>query len=488
MAEELNLSLLVDELRLLPGETEWVEFKHNNDGAETIAQDISALANSAARLDVPHAYMVWGIADGTHDVLGTDFRYRKARRGGEELENWLHHMLSPNASFRFYELEYQGFDLVVLQVEPARGHTVDFESVAYVRIGSYTKKLKAYPFVESEVWRRITHASFELDAASEGLSLEGVLDAIDYPKYFALLKTPMPQSHAEIIRDLKEDGIVVRREDGLYTVTNLGALLLASDLFKFPTVSRKALRIIQYRGNTKTSMLRERTSTRGYAVDYESAIEFIMALIPSDEPIVSGVRGQVTQYPEITIRENLANMLIHQDLSVSGSGPLVEIFKDRIDFTNPGVSLVETLRLVDNPPRSRNEKLASLMRRFGICEEAGSGWDKIIGACEEHAMPAPRVVNFESNDGSMCVSLYPHTTFAMMDAEERMMACYWHACMCFMEQEAMSNSSLRKRFGGDAPSASTVSRLIHDAVEARLIKPVDPDTAPRYMRYVPFWA
>ncbi len=159
--------------------------------------------------------MVWGIADGTHDVLGTDFRYRKARRGGEELENWLHHMLSPNASFRFYELEYQGFDLVVLQVEPARGHTVDFESVAYVRIGSYTKKLKAYPFVESEVWRRITHASFELDAASEGLSLEGVLDAIDYPKYFALLKTPMPQSHAEIIRDLKEDGIV-----GLRTFDN----------------------------------------------------------------------------------------------------------------------------------------------------------------------------------------------------------------------------------------------------------------------------
>ena len=103
-------------------------------------------------------------------------------------------------------------------------------------------------------------------------------------------------------------------------------------------------------------------------------------------------------------------------------------------------------------------------------------------------MPAPRVVNFESNDGSMCVSLYPYTAFAMMDKEERVMACYWHACMCFMEQRAMSNSSLRNRFGGDAPSASTVSRLIHDAVEARLIKPVDPDTAPRYMRYVPFWA
>ena len=488
MAEELNLELLVDELRLLPGETEWVEFKRNNDGAETIAQDISALANSAARFDVPHAYMVWGIDDETHDVLGTDFRYRKARRGGEELENWLHHMLSPNASFRFFELEYQGRDLVVLQIEPARGHTVDFESVAYIRVGSYTKKLKAYPAVESEVWRRITHASFELDAALEGLSPEDVLGAIDYPKYFTLLKAPMPQTHAEIVRCLAEDGIVARREDGLHTITNLGAILLANDLAKFPTVSRKAIRVIQYRGNTKTNMVRERTSSKGYAVDYEATIEFIMALIPSDEPIVSGLRGQVTQYPEITIRENLANMLIHQDLSISGSGPLVEIFRDRIDFTNPGVSLVETLRLVDNPPRSRNEKLASLMRRFGICEEAGSGWDKIIGACEEYAMPAPRVVNFESNDGSMCVSLYPYTSYAMMDAEERVMACYWHACMCFMEQRAMSNSSLRNRFGGDAPSASTVSRLIHDAVEARLIKPVDPDTAPRYMRYVPFWA
>ena len=97
----------------------------------------------------------------------------------------------------------------------------------------------------------ITHASFELDAALEGLSVEDVLRAIDYPKYFALLKAPMPQTHAEIARCLTEDGIVARREDGLYTITNLGAILLANDLAKFPTVSRKAMRVIQYEGTRR---------------------------------------------------------------------------------------------------------------------------------------------------------------------------------------------------------------------------------------------
>ena len=86
----------------------------------------------------------------------------------------------------------------------------------------------------------------------------------------------------------------------------------------------------------------------------------------------------VPVYPELAIRELVANALIHQDLSITGSGPMVEIFDDRIEITNPGVPLVETSRMLDSPPRSRNEGLASLMRRMGSCEERGSGVDKVV--------------------------------------------------------------------------------------------------------------
>ncbi len=83
-------------------------------------------------------------------------------------------------------------------------------------------------------------------------------------------------------------------------------------------------------------------------------------------------------FPELAIRELVANALIHQDFSVTGAGPTVEIFDDRIDITNPGEPLVDTQRFLDTPPRSRNEALASLMRRARICEERGSGIDKVV--------------------------------------------------------------------------------------------------------------
>ena len=72
----------------------------------------------------------------------------------------------------------------------------------------------------------------------------------------------------------------------------------------------------------------------------------------------------LSAYPAIALREAVANALIHQDFSVTGTGVVVEIFSNRIEITNPGIPLVDIYRIVDNPPKSRNEKLASLMRRL----------------------------------------------------------------------------------------------------------------------------
>ena len=84
----------------------------------------------------------------------------------------------------------------------------------------------------------------------------------------------------------------------------------------------------------------------------------------------------------------MANALIHQDFSLTGTGPTVEIFADRIEVTNPGTPLIDTLRFIDEPPQSRNETLAATMRRLNICEERGSGIDKVISQVELYQLPA----------------------------------------------------------------------------------------------------
>jgi predicted HTH transcriptional regulator len=190
-------------------------------------------------------------------------------------------------------------------------------------------------------------------------------------------------------------------------------------------------------------------------------------------------------FPELAVRELVANALIHQNFFVTGAGPMVEIFDDRIEITNPGEPLVDTQRFVDTPPKSRNETLASLMRRFRICEERGSGIDKVIFQVELFQLPAPL---FEVPPGFTRMVLFSHRPLTEMDRSDRVRACYLHACLRYVTRDFLTNSSLRERFGVEERNKATVSRYIREAVEAGAIEPFDEGAARKLMKYVPFWA
>ncbi|MDR1712683.1 MAG: putative DNA binding domain-containing protein, partial [Coriobacteriales bacterium] len=230
------------ELAKLPNETEWVEFKHDNDDSRTIGQNISALANGAALMGKPCAYIVWGLDDTTHEVEGTSFDYRKARRGNEELLNWLRHQLSDNADFLFQPGEADGKPVLVLRIAAAAGNTVMFEKSDYIRVGGITKKINDYPDLKARLWDRLRKADFESQVAMDNLDAPKVLDLLSWATYFERTGTPTPSSQGEIIRCLAEEGLVAAQDDGRYSITNMGALLFAKRLRSFPTVSRKALR------------------------------------------------------------------------------------------------------------------------------------------------------------------------------------------------------------------------------------------------------
>ena len=118
-------------------------------------------------------------------------------------------------------------------------------------------------------------------------------------------------------------------------------------------------------------------------------VDYINDQLPSSEEIGRALRREVRMFPKIAVRELVANALIHQDFSMTGTGPMVEIFTDRIEITNPGPPLIDPLRFIDEPPQSRNEALAAMMRRLNICEERGTGIDKVIAEIELYQLPAP---------------------------------------------------------------------------------------------------
>lgn len=479
-----QLRALLKELCHLPDETEWVEFKHNVDVIK-IGEYISALANSAALLGKQTAYLVYGVDDKTHDVIGTNFKPSTQKHKGQELESWLLQKTAPKIHFQFYEFSHvNDLPVVILEVQAAAHTPVQFDGTEFIRIGSYKKKLREYPEKERALWRVFDNTPFEQQLAAENCNVEEVLKLIDYPSYFDLVNLPLPEGREEILNALEADKLISATQAGKWHITNLGAILFAKKLQDFQHLARKAVRLVQYKGNSRVETVRELEGNKGYAVGFEGLIDYLKTLLPSNEEIGKAFRKEVPMYPELAIRELAANAIIHQDFSLTGTGPMVELFDTRMEITNPGIPLVDTDRFLDSPPRSRNEALASFMRRINICEERGTGIDKVIFQTELYQLPAPL---FEVTEHHTRSVLFGHREFAEMDKEDRIRACYQHCCLKHVNREHMNNKSLRERFAIAEKNSAMVSRIIKDTVHAGLIKPYDADAGTKAMRYVPHW-
>ncbi len=479
-----RLRLLIEELRQLPAETDWVEFKDNNTNPDAIGVRISALSNSARLSDKHYAYMLWGIEDGTHRITGTTFTPDAAKMKGQPLAFSLSQRLSPCPAFEFKEFQHDEGRIVLLLIPAAMGSPVEFERTAHIRVGSATPRLSDHPEKLAALWAKLQSFQWETGHAAEFVTADDVLGLIDYPAYFDLIERPLPDNRKGIFDQLEGDRVIVRDVGDRWNITNLGAMLFAKRLDKFDRLRRKAVRVVAYQGQSRTDTITHRTDgALGYANGFAGLVKFIDGLLPRNEHIGQALREERPLYPPIAIRELVANALIHQDMTVGGAGPLIEIFSGRIEITNPGRPLIETERLIDMPPRSRNEALASLCRRMRICEEQGSGIDKVVTAVEQFQLPAP---DFRADGENTRVILYAPRSFADMTATERVRACYQHAVLRFLTGEKLTNASLRTRLGIADQNAAQVSRIINETRDQKLIKHADPDS-PR-AGYVPYWA
>jgi len=476
---------LLKELCALPNETEWVEFKCNYVEHQKIGEYISALSNSAALSEKMAGYLIWGIDDATHNIVGTDFQPNKFKVGNEELENWLLRLLSPKINFKFYELDTEQGKVVILEIDRAVRSPVQFQGKEYIRIGTYKKLLKDFPEKERELWRMFDTVPFEELPAREKINADDVLHLLDYPSYFELTNQPLPDNKSGILNRLTEDRMIIKDDAGFFTITNLGAILFAKRIDEFRNLQRKSVRVIVYKDTSRLNTIKETTGNKGYANGFKGLIDYLNTLIPSNEVISKVFRKDIPMYPPIAVRELVANAMIHQDFFIKGAGPMIELFSDRMEITNPGEPLIRTERFLDSPPKSKNEALAFFMRRIGICEERGSGIDKVVFQTELYQLPAPL---FEVIENSTKVTLFAHRSLSKMDKDDRIRATYLHACLKYVQKQYMTNSSLRERFGISKQNSAMVSRFIKESLEKKVIKLVDPDIGRKYTRYVPFWA
>lgn len=300
--------------------------------------------------------------------------------------------------------------------------------------------------------------------------------------FFHLLDKPVPSSTDAIISRLSEYKFCCENNKK-WDITNLGALLFARDLNEFPKLRGREVIVRKYNGTNNRSQEFEQHGVYGYAIGFEGLIDFVMQ--NTSKECIDVKREMIPTYPRIAIREFIANALVHQDFGITGMPVTIEIFSNRLTITNAGAPLNDINRLIDLPPQSRNEELAQTMFLLGICEKRGSGIDRAVAAVEEMFLPAPK---FTKSEQHTRIFLYPQKRFKDMTKEEKISACYQHACLKNEDGESINNQSIRERFELTKNDSSIASRIIADTVEAGLIKPTDTETkAKKFMTYLPYY-
>ena len=313
-----------------------------------------------------------------------------------------------------------------------------------------------------------------------------VITLLDTRVYFERLNQPYPASPRRVIERLQRDKLVSNEGNGSYAITNLGAVLFANRLHDFEGLDRKAPRVIIYEGTDKLDEAgRDFPGLRGYVVGFEGLIDFINSHIPTNEVIGNAFRTEVKMFPEEAIRELVANALIHQDFNESGTSVTIEIYSNRIEISNPGKPIIPPDRFADEV-QSRNETMAGLARRLGMCEEQGLGIDRVIKSTEVYQLPAP---DFRLGERHFTVVLFAPKKFQEMDRTERLNACFWHCVLRYVTNQKMNNQSLRERFNLPQTKVEVVSAVIDDSKQENKIKLADPaNTSRRYANYIPYWA
>ncbi|GHT01765.1 transcriptional regulator [Bacteroidia bacterium] len=478
--QEKAIKCLKDSLYPIPVELNEIDWKSGlSSKTDRLAQHLCAFSNQESG-----GFLVYGVND---DATMFSVTKEQSDTVIKTLGNIALNNLSQSVQIQHNTIEYEGNALLFIYIpeqteKPVylRGKTI-YDS--YHRSAGQTVKMskEAVKFMIS-----VAHGiPYEFQIAMKNLSADEVLRLLDYKQFYELLDKNAPKATDTILSNLEDYNFVVQ-DGNAWNITNLGAILFANNLSQFDYLTAKPVRILRYVGTNNLVLEKEHTETRGYAAAFDDMVDYIMKSLPQQEIIQDAIRQNKTDYPRTTIREFLANCLVHQDLAITGTDVMVEIFTDRIVMTNPGAPLTDVNRFIDLPPRSRNEKLAQALLLLHICERRGSGVDRAIEALETTLMPPPK---FTKGEYFTRVFIYGRQKLSAMGKQDKIRACYQHCCLLFENNIEMTNQAVRERFEIGNKSYPIASRIINDTMEAGLIKVADAEnTSRKFASYIPFYA
>lgn len=395
-----DVSLINRLLRDHTAETEWLEFKRDFGGPYQIGEYLSALANAACIHRRSAGYLVFGIDDATHAVVGTNFDpYQVKAKGNQDLLLWLRTKLRPDTEFAARDVTHPDGRVVIFQIAPATNQPVSFSGKPYVRIGASKTDLDKYPEKARVIWTRPDQAASDWSAeVCEHAGLDD-LDpaALRKAREQFVVKHPV-QTH-EV--DGWDDVTLLNKAKVLKqgAVTNTAVLLLGRP----ETSTLLAPKVTSIFWGLKDSENRELDYAHiepPFLLAGDRLLRRVRNLTVRPLPNRTLFPQEIPQYDPWVIREALHNSIAHQDYGLHGRITVVE-FPDRILLTNVGNFLpgdIETVIRQDAPQAIyRNPFLVGAMVELNLIDTQGGGIKRMFHTQRQRLFPLPDYDLTETN-------------------------------------------------------------------------------------------
>jgi ATP-dependent DNA helicase RecG len=412
-----TLISLIDGLLINGNESACIEFKRNWNDSKDIGEYVSALGNSAVLEQQSSAWMIWGVDDKTHEVVGTTFDpSREKANGNQALVMWLMNKILPRPDIKFHDVSHPNGRCVVLEIRPPRMAPLAFDGERFIRIDSHKTSLARHPEKERRLWALLGPREDWTGDLVEGASLDdldpdALVKARKLYTDFRLGQAESNERHEAIRQEVAALDTATFLNQALVTkqgkITRTALLLLGRD---------EAAHFLAPAEIKMMWLLRDHNNKPGPSIAF--GLPFLLAT----EKLVAKIRNEtvdampegnlfpvsVKSYDNWVLREALHNCIAHQDYVLGGKINVVE-HPDRLIFTNLGdffPKTVESMLTNPSPPvHYRNQWLIGAMIRLRMIEQAGSGIKRMFDTQHERFFPLPDYYFGEDNDVPSSVEL-----------------------------------------------------------------------------------
>ncbi|HUU06162.1 MAG TPA: RNA-binding domain-containing protein [Patescibacteria group bacterium] len=386
--ETADLISLLNRLRSEPDETEWLEFKANRYDPQTLGEYLSALANSACIQGKTRGYLVFGIENKTHEIVGTSFNPLKEKgKGNQNLLIWLSKGLLSATGFEHYEFRVDNKNVVLFEVFSATDCPVKFYGQAFVRIGSSKTLLANHPEKERIIWQRKQDWSGKIceQATIVDLDNEAIKKArLEY-------KSKIPQKSLDV--DQWDDETFLNKV-GLAIHGNISnsAMVLLGKPESVSLISPAIARISWILKDEKNVEKDYEHFDPPFILNVDRILAKIRNLTIRQLPSGTLFPVEISQYDPWVLREALHNCIAHQDYSLGGRINLIESL-EKLILTNRGSFLpgsIETVISQDSPLEIyRNPTLVRIMVNLNMIDSQGGGIKRMFQAQMKRFFPMP---------------------------------------------------------------------------------------------------